>query len=78
MTSPFALWKKHRYGGDYTERLGRLVDLIEEWDLFLAFLIVDGCTDGKSTEPLDLVLRGGQRTRRIAGRFNLDPDCREP
>ena len=50
---PFALWKKHRYGGDYTERLGRLVDLIEEWDLFLAFLIVDGCTDGKSTEPLD-------------------------
>ena len=30
-----------------------MVDLIEDWDLFLAFLIVDGCTDGKSTEPLD-------------------------
>lgn len=50
---PFALWKKHRYGGDYTHRLGRLLDLIEDWDLFLAFLIVDGCTAGKSTEPLD-------------------------
>ena len=50
---PFALWKKHRYGGDYTDRLGRLLDLIEDWDLFLVFLIVDGCTDGKSTEPLD-------------------------
>ena len=50
---PFALWKKHRYGGDYTDRLRRLLDLIEDWSLFLAFLIVDGCTDGKSTEPLD-------------------------
>ena len=30
-----------------------MVDLVEEWELFLAFLIVDGCTDGKSTEPLD-------------------------
>ena len=50
---PFALWKKHRYGGDYTDRLRRLLDLIEDWDLFLAFLIVDGCTAGKSTEPLD-------------------------
>ena len=50
---PFALWKKHRYGGDYTDRLERLLDLIEDWDLFLAFLIVDGCTAGKSTEPLE-------------------------
>jgi len=50
---PFALWKKHRYGGDYTDRLGRLLDLIEDWDLFIAFLIVDGCTAGKSTEQLD-------------------------
>ncbi len=50
---PFALWKKHRYGGDYSDRLERLLDLIEDWNLFLAFLIVDGCTTGKSTEPLE-------------------------
>jgi len=50
---PFALWKKHRYGGDYSDRLERLLDLIEDWDLFLAFLIVDGCTAGKSTEPME-------------------------
>lgn len=50
---PFALWKKHRYGGDCTDRLWRLLDLIEDWDLFLAFLIVDGCTAGKSTEPME-------------------------
>jgi len=50
---PFAIWKKHRYGGDHTESFGRLVEMIKDWDLFLAFLIVDGCTDGKSTEPLN-------------------------
>ena len=49
---PFALWKKHRDGGDCTVRLGRLINLIEDWDLFLTFLIVDGCTAGKATEPL--------------------------
>ncbi len=41
---PYALWKKHHASGDYTERLDRLLDTISDWDLFLAFLIVDGCT----------------------------------
>ena len=50
---PFAIWKKDRCGGNYTDRLGRLLQVIEDWDLFLAFLIVDGCTVGKSTEPLN-------------------------
>ncbi len=50
---PFALWKKHRYGGDYGERKRQLLETIEDWDLFLSFLIVDGCTAGKSTEPLE-------------------------
>lgn len=49
----FAIWKKHRYGGDYDQRLRRLIEVIDNWDLFLAFLIVDGCTAGKSTEPLE-------------------------
>ena len=50
---PYAIWKKHLGGGDYSERLRQLLELIEDWDLFLAFLIVDGCTIGKSTEPLE-------------------------
>ena len=50
---PYAIWKKHLGGGDYSERLQKLLDLIEDWDLFQAFLIVDGCTIGKSTEPLE-------------------------
>lgn len=50
---PFAIWKKHRNGGDYNERLRQLPEVIDGWDLFLAFLIIDGCTVGKSTEPLE-------------------------
>lgn len=49
----FRPWRVHRCGGDYTERLRRLLDVIEDRDLFLAFLFVGGCTVGKSTEPLD-------------------------
>ncbi|TWT91646.1 hypothetical protein [Neorhodopirellula pilleata] len=50
---PFALWKKYRYGGDHSERKRQLLEVIDDWDLLLAFLIVDGCTAGKSTEPLE-------------------------
>ncbi len=50
---PYAIWKKHRAGRDYSERLRQLLEVIVGWDLFLAFLIVDGCTVGKSTEPLE-------------------------
>lgn len=50
---PFAQWRKYRYGGDHSDRLQQLLDTITNWDLFLVFLIVDGCTSGKSTEPLE-------------------------
>jgi hypothetical protein len=29
-----------------------LLAAISDWDLFLAFLIIDGCTRGKNREPL--------------------------
>ena len=50
---PYAIWNKQRNRGDYSDRLRQLLELIDDWDLFLAFLIIDGCTAGKSTEPLD-------------------------
>ena len=49
---PYALWKKHQAGGDYSQRLEQLLSTIKNWDLFLAFLIVDGCTPGKSRKSL--------------------------
>ena len=49
---PYALWKKHQAGGDYSQRLEQLLSTITNWDLFLAFLIIDGCTPGKSRKSL--------------------------
>ena len=50
---PYALWRQvqHRYHYDQA-RFDTLLATIHDWDLFLAFLIVDGCTAGKSREPL--------------------------
>ncbi|MGE0758420.1 MAG: hypothetical protein AB7F89_22130 [Pirellulaceae bacterium] len=49
---PYALWKQDTTGGLISARLERLLGAVEDWDLFLVFLIIDGCTRGKSREPL--------------------------
>ncbi len=44
----FALWKQYLYTGSYnSERLLKLLDTIQDLNLFLMFLIIDGCTLGK-------------------------------
>ena len=49
----FALWKQFVARGAYDSiRFSVLLDSIEDWDLFLMFLIVDGCTRGKDPEIL--------------------------
>lgn len=55
---PFALWRQYDAKGRYNaERLHALLNTIKDWDLFLAFLIVDGCTDGKDRVVLQWFLR---------------------
>ena len=49
---PYALWRQEQHGRPNVPRLEALFGVIADWDLFLAFLIVDGCTAGKSREPL--------------------------
>jgi len=50
---PFALWRQFTSKGQYNEaRLATLLGRIGDWNLFLAFSLVDGCTEGKSREPL--------------------------
>jgi hypothetical protein len=50
---PFALWRQIRSKATFNQaRLNALVTNIQDWNLFLAFNIVDGCTKGKSREPL--------------------------
>lgn len=50
---PFALWRQAQSKGRCNQRrMDALIDNISDWKLFLAFNIIDGCTDGKSREPL--------------------------
>ena len=50
---PFALWRQVQSKGTYDQkRMAALLGNIKDWNLFLAFNIIDGCTAGKSREPL--------------------------
>lgn len=50
---PFALYRQFVSKGRHSaERLDRLMGAIADWNLFLAFNIIDGCTSGKSRAPL--------------------------
>jgi hypothetical protein len=50
---PFALYRQVESKGSYNrERFNAMLNSIHDWNLFLAFNIIDGCTAGKSREPL--------------------------
>lgn len=50
---PFALWRQFEARGKYNQdRFAALLRSIKDWNLFLAFNVIDGCTEGKSREPL--------------------------
>lgn len=49
----FNLWQEYLQTGDYDrERFHRLLNTIKNWDLFLMFIIIDGCTKGKDYTKL--------------------------
>lgn len=55
---PFALFRQLEFKGKYNQdRLNALLAAICDWNLFLAFNIIDGCTAGKSREPLHWLFR---------------------
>jgi hypothetical protein len=55
---PFALWRQFEARGKFNEgRLSELLNRIRDWNLFLAFNIVDNCTEGKDREPLAWLFR---------------------
>ena len=50
---PYSLWLQAQSKGAVNEaRLSALLDRVADWNLFLIFSIIDGCTDGKNREPL--------------------------
>lgn len=49
----YALWQQHIQRSAYSiERFETLLNTIQNWNLFLAFTIVDGCTPGKDHEKV--------------------------
>jgi hypothetical protein len=55
---PFALWRQFKLKGRLNEeRLATLLTSIRDWNLFLAFNIVDGCTQGKQRDSLQWLFR---------------------
>jgi hypothetical protein len=55
---PFALWRQVASKGKYNqERFAALLRNVQDWNLFLAFNIIDGCTEGKSREPLEWLFK---------------------
>jgi hypothetical protein len=49
----YALWNQLRTRGAYdVERFKKLLKTIQDWDLFLMFLIIDGSTKGKERSSL--------------------------
>jgi hypothetical protein len=65
---PFVLWRQFESKGRFNrERLEMLLTSIQDWNIFLAFNIVDGCTEGKSREPLRWLFQ--QVDGRVSSRF---------
>lgn len=62
---PYSIWRRMQKDSQPNElRLVRLENSIVDWDLFLRFLIIDGCTMGKDRRPLQWFLPEiGQRVR---------------
>ena len=54
----FSLWKQFAATGAYDRgRFENLLGTIQDWDLFLMFVIIDGSTEGKDPEKLRWFLR---------------------
>lgn len=65
---PYALWRQYASKGTASsERLERIWRTIKNWDLYLAFLIIDGCTQGKKRAPLQWFFR--MADERVSSRY---------
>lgn len=66
----FAIYRQLESGGAYDQRrFESLLNAIRDWDLFLAFHIIDGCTAGKSRGSLLWLF--GEVAGRLETRFGV-------
>lgn len=60
----YALWLQFDRSGSYNiQRLNHLLESIQDWDLFLMFLIIDGSTPGKERSKLIWFMREVRKFR---------------
>lgn len=60
----YTLWKEYQQNGSYDlERFQTLLASIQNWDLFLLFIIIDGCTKGKDQRKLGWFIEEVTRQR---------------
>ena len=65
---PYALYRQVEFKGKFNqERFDALLKAIRDWNLFLAFNIIDGCTAGKSRKPLQWLF--GEVAGKVDSRF---------
>ena len=65
---PYAIWRQFKSKGKFDQaRLAALLTNIRDWNVFLAFIIVDGCTEGKGREPLQWLFQ--QVAGKVQSRF---------
>jgi hypothetical protein len=68
---PFALYRQVETKGKYNQdRFDALMRAIRDWNLFLAFNIIDGCTGSKSRDPLYWLFR--EVAGRVDSQFTAD------
>jgi hypothetical protein len=64
----FALWRQFAFKGEFNqERLATLLTSVRDWNLFLAFTVIDGCTEGKERDKLRWFFR--QVADRVESKF---------
>jgi len=62
----YALWRQFAATGSYElSRLEHLLETIQDWDLFLLFLILDGSTAGKERSKLIWFIREVTKRREL-------------
>jgi len=50
---PYAIWRSYTFKGkNDAARFATLLATIRNWNLFLAFCLIDGCAQGKTRGPL--------------------------
>ena len=67
---PYALWRQEHHGKLNDERFTALVNTIADWNLFLAFLLIDGNCAGKDRGPLQWIFM--KMNGRVATVFSAD------